>query len=116
MAVVAAPASATERVAYSDAAFAAAQRAGRPILVEVHAPWCPVCAAQGRMLDKLTAKGDRDLIVFRIDYDSQKPLWKKFGAQKQSTMIAFRGAKETGRIAYVSDEASMTRLLASMRG
>jgi thioredoxin 1 len=110
-----APAFAIERQVYSDAAFKAAQKAGKPILIEVHAPWCPVCVAQDRTIASLSA-AHPDLMIFRIDYDSQKPLWTKFGAQKQSTLIAFRGGKETGRIAYVSDEASLAKLLASTRG
>ena len=114
--VAAVPASAATRAPFSDAAFAAAQAAGKPILIEVHAPWCPVCAAQGRMIEKLTADGSaKDMMIFRIDFDSQKDLWKKFGAQKQSTIIAFRGRTETGRISYISDEASVAKLLASTR-
>ena len=114
---LASPASAAiERQAYSDAAFQAAQRAGKPILVEVHAPWCPVCAAQGREIDKLTANAYRDLTIFRIDFDTQKPLWQKFGARKQSTIIAYRGARETGRISYIADEASVAKLLQSTKG
>ncbi|MFZ5748957.1 MAG: thioredoxin family protein [Pseudomonadota bacterium] len=102
---------------YSDAAFAAAQKANRKIIVEVHAPWCPVCAAQGRALAKLSENpANRDIIIFRIDFDTQKPLWQKFGAQKQSTLIAFRGKRETGRIVYVADEASVAKLLASVNG
>lgn len=111
--VIATPAAALDRRAYNDAAFQAAQRAGKPILVEVHAPWCPVCAAQGRAIDKLTAGGYRDLTIFRIDFDTQKPLWQKFGARKQSTIIAYQGAKETGRISYVANEASVATLLRS---
>lgn len=111
---ISAPVVAMETTPYSDAAFARAQAANKPILIEVHAPWCPVCAAQGRAMDRIMAKGGYDdLVVMRIDFDSQKSLWTKFGARKQSTLIAFRGKTETGRIAYVSDEASVAKLLAS---
>ena len=51
--VVAAPAAAQVAPAvqpYNQAAFDAAQRAGKPILVWVHAPWCPVCRAQARAI------------------------------------------------------------------
>ena len=43
--LVAAPVSAAEFRSFDQRAFTAAQAAGRPILVEVHAPWCPICAA-----------------------------------------------------------------------
>lgn len=115
--VAAAPALAADVRPFDQRAFAAAQAAGRPILIEVHAPWCPVCAAQGKAIQKLTAAGpDKDLMVFRIDFDSQKPVWQKFGAQKQSTLIAYRGKRETGRLAYQTDEGKIAALLASTRG
>jgi thioredoxin 1 len=31
---------------FDDAAFAAAQKAGKPIFVAIHASWCPICKAQ----------------------------------------------------------------------
>ena len=41
---------AAETVNYTPAAFDAAQKAGRSILVEIHAPWCPTCRAQTPIL------------------------------------------------------------------
>ncbi|HTG37387.1 thioredoxin family protein [Sphingomonas sp.] len=117
IAAAAAPAQAATLKAFDQKAFAAAQAAGKPILVEVHAPWCPVCRAQGKVLAKLTANAAFDnLIIFRIDYDTQKALWQRFGAQKQSTLIAFRGERETDRLSYQSDERRIAALLAATRG
>lgn len=114
--VISAPALAADIRPFNDQAFATAQQAGRPIIVEVHAPWCPICAAQGKAIQKITASGaHNDLIIFRIDFDSQKPLWRRFGAQVQSTLIAYRGKKETGRIAYDADEQRIRALLASTK-
>jgi thioredoxin 1 len=45
-AVFAAPAFAAETEAFTPDAFAAAQKAGKPIFVAIHASWCPTCAAQ----------------------------------------------------------------------
>jgi len=41
---------------FDQKAFEAARAAGKPILIEVTAPWCPVCRAQAPILSKL--KGD----------------------------------------------------------
>lgn len=41
---------------FTPEAFAAAQKAGKPILVHVTAPWCTVCAAQKPILAKLEAQ------------------------------------------------------------
>lgn len=94
-------------------AFAAAQAAGKPILVEVHAPWCPVCKAQAPILTKLRSEPKfRELVVFQIDFDSQKDLLRQFNVQKQSTLIVFRGKQETGRSTGDSNAGSIAALLA----
>jgi len=112
-AMISTAASATDVRPFDRAAFETAQKQNRPIIVFVHAPWCPVCRSQIKTMDKVTADpAYRTLIVFRIDYDTQKPLWQSFGVTKQSTLIGFHGTRETGRIAYESDEMKVTRVLA----
>jgi thioredoxin len=99
-------------VPYSDAAFKAAQAAGQPILIEIHADWCPTCKAQKPILDKLTGEPKfKDLKIFRVDFDAMKPVVKVFGAQMQSTLIVFKGATETGRSVGDTKEASIAALL-----
>ncbi|BAM86749.1 putative thioredoxin [Bradyrhizobium oligotrophicum S58] len=105
-------ASAIETAAYSDAAFKAAQAAGQPILIEIHAGWCPTCKAQKPIIDKLAAEPKfKDLKIFRVDFDDMKPVVKAFGAQMQSTLITFKGTTETGRSVGDTKEASIAALL-----
>jgi thioredoxin-like negative regulator of GroEL len=99
-------------VPFSEDAFKAAQAAGSPILVEIHADWCPTCKAQKPILDKLTAEPKfKDLKIFRVDFDSMKPVVKQFGAQMQSTLIVFKGGTEEGRSVGDTREASIAALL-----
>jgi thioredoxin 1 len=99
-------------VPFSEEAFKAAQASGSPILVEIHADWCPTCKAQNPILDKLTADPKfRDLVVFRVDFDSMKPVVKQFGAQMQSTLIVFKGSAEQGRSVGDTKQASIAALL-----
>ena len=100
--------------AYDQIAFDQAQAANKPILVWVHAPWCPVCREQEKAIKQITADpAYRDLLVLRIDFDTQKPLWQKFGATMQSTLIGFHGKRETGRVAHESDVARIAPVLRS---
>jgi thioredoxin-like negative regulator of GroEL len=113
-ATVAIPAQAAEFVPFDRAAFTAAQAAGRPILLDVHAWWCPVCASQARTIKRVaTPAAYPELVVFRIDYDRQKDAWQSFKVQKQATLIAFHGPREIGRIAYRTDKAQIADLIAS---
>ena len=110
-------ASATEYVPFDQAAFDQAKAQNKPIIVFVHAPWCPVCKAQMKTMDAVTAApAYKDLVVFRIDFDTQPNLWKPFGATQQSTLIAYHGATETGRIAHDSDPAKVTDILQKTLG
>jgi thioredoxin 1 len=105
-------ASATDQKPFDQRAFEAAQAAGKPILVEVHAPWCPICKAQAPILARL--KGEprfKDLVNFLIDFDSQKDLLRKFNVQKQSTLIVFKGRQETGRSTGDTNAGSIEALL-----
>lgn len=107
-----APLWANTAVPFSAEAFKAAQASGRPILVEIHADWCPVCKAQSPILDRLTAEPRfKNLKVFRVDFDAMKPVVREFGAQAQSTLIVFKGAAEQGRSVGDTREASIAALL-----
>jgi thioredoxin 1 len=107
-----APLLASPAVPFSMEAFKAAQASGSPILVEIHADWCPTCKAQAPILDKLTADPKfKDLKIFRVDFDAMKPVVKQFGAQAQSTLIVFKGTNEQGRSVGDTREASIAALL-----
>jgi thioredoxin 1 len=107
-----APSWANTAVPFSMEAFKAAQASGSPVLVEIHADWCPVCKAQNPILDKLTSAAKfKDLKVFRVDFDGQKPVVKEFGARMQSTLIVFKGTAEQGRSVGDTKEASIEALL-----
>jgi thioredoxin 1 len=98
---------------YDQKAFEAAQAAGKPILVEVAAPWCPVCKAQAPILSRLKGEARfKDLASFKIDFDSQKDLLNKFNVQKQSTLIVFKGKQEAGRSTGDTNPGSIEQLLA----
>jgi thioredoxin 1 len=112
--VAVAPANAAEFQDFSRAAFKAALAQGRPTLVEVHAWWCPTCASQGSTVKKtVSAAQYARLIVFKINYDKQKPEWQSFGVSKQGTLIAFKGGRESGRLNFVTDKPQIAALIAS---
>jgi len=92
--------------------FAAAEAAGKPIVIDVAASWCPTCRAQAPILDKLSAAPRfRQLVIFRLDYDAQRDQWRKFGIRQQSTLIAFHGPRETARSVGDTEASSIEQLL-----
>ncbi|HEX2448365.1 MAG TPA: thioredoxin family protein [Methyloceanibacter sp.] len=108
------PASAAEWKPFDAAAFAQAQKDGKPILVDIFAAWCPVCRAQNPILTQLTREPKYDdLIVFKIDFDTQKDAVRDVKATSQSTLIAYKGEKETGRSVGDTNPESITTLVDS---
>ncbi|MEH2563146.1 thioredoxin family protein [Bradyrhizobium sp. AZCC 2289] len=112
MSAVAFGAHAADKLNYDAKSFAAAQAAGKPILVEIHATWCPTCKAQAPILSDLENQDKfKNLAVFRVDFDSQKDAVRAFGARVQSTLITFKGSVETGRSVGDTNPSSIAALL-----
>ena len=85
-------------IPYAKAGYDAMTAKGGPILVAIHAGWCPTCKIQKIILDKLTENDAyKGLSIFRVDFDDQADVVKSFGADSQSTLIVYHGGKEMGR-------------------
>jgi thioredoxin 1 len=110
---VSAAAFAAEEQPFTRQGFLAAQNAGKSILVEIHASWCPTCQAQKPILGKLFADPKfKNLTVFRVDFDSQKDEVRNFKARIQSTLITFKGTEEIARSVGDTNADSIADLLA----
>ena len=103
---------AAETEPFTAAAFEAAQKADKSILVDIWASWCPTCKAQGPIIERLQKdKRFIDFVVFRVDFDKQVDVVQSFGAQMQSTLIVFKGMKEVKRSVGETDPAAIEYLL-----
>ena len=115
MALAGAPATAAtfkEEAPFSQSAFSAAQKAGDPILVHVTAPWCSTCTAQKPIVDRLHADAKfRNMKIFNVDFDTQKPLLRKLGVRMQSTLIVYKGETEEGRSSGDTNPGAIKALL-----
>ncbi len=78
------------------------------------APWCPTCKAQRPILSNLEADPKfKDLVVLDVDFDSQKDVLRQLGVRVQSTLIAFKGERETARSAGETRPEPIAKLLDS---
>lgn len=108
-----ASAHALQVVPYTPAALKQAQQSGSAYALHFHADWCPVCRAQSIVLDKLKADPKLNVTVFVVDYDTEKALRRPYGVHTQSTLIAFKGMKETGRLAGDTNPDNIRAVLES---
>jgi thioredoxin-like negative regulator of GroEL len=103
---------AADRIPFDQKAFEAAQAAGKSILVDVSAPWCPTCRAQKPIIEKLSVLPEyKDLTIFDVDFDTRKDVLRSLKVQQQSTLIVFKGAREVDRSVGSTDPNAISDLL-----
>lgn len=97
---------------YTQDQFDAAMSSGKPILVAVHADWCPTCKAQDPMLSELLKQEKyKNFVTLRVDYDAQKPVVQHFKVPMQSTLLVFKAGKEVGRSTGETHKEKLAELM-----
>ncbi len=72
--------------------------AGKAVVLDISATWCPTCKAQKPIIDGLMKlPAYKDVTLMTIDFDANKPTLKTFKIGMQSTLVAFKGTKEVAR-------------------
>ena len=101
---------------YSSSELSSAKQAGKPVVVIFHADWCPTCKIQQQTLESLKKEDGLDLTVLVANYDTEKELRRVHKVRSQSTLVAFRGNKETGRIVGETSADKIRALLKTALG
>jgi thioredoxin 1 len=110
-AIMALPSLAHAAEPFDAEAFQASQDAGKSILVDVTAPWCPTCKQQRPIVQEIE-KEHPGVVVYEVDFDSAKDVLKKFRVQYQSTLIVFKGSQELARSTGETDAAPIRSMVA----
>jgi len=110
-ATIAMPSLASAGQPFDAKAFQASQAAGKSILVDVTAPWCPTCKQQKPIVQEIE-KEHPDLVVYDVDFDTAKDALREFRVRQQSTLIVFKGAKEVARSTGETEPAPLHALVA----
>ena len=93
-------------------AFDALTASGKPVVVAVHASWCPTCKAQKPIQTALMQDPKfKDYTMFVVDFDKDTEALKRFHVIKQSTLIVFKGKTEVGRSIGDTERSSMEALM-----
>ena len=104
---------AAETKPFDQATFEALQAAGKPVLVDVYADWCPTCKAQEPLISALIVSAEfKDYTVLRVNFDTQKDVRKVLNVPNQSTLIVYRGKREVVRS---TGDTSKESIAASLR-
>lgn len=97
------------------AGFEQKLKAGEAVVIAAHAPWCSTCRAQKPVLKQLSdAKPYQQLVIYEIDYDSQKLWLAKMNITRQSTLVAYKNGKEINRSIGATSPAAIESVLKSV--
>lgn len=98
---------------YKKETFDAALKGAKPILVHVHADWCPVCVRQERAFNELSQSADfKKFTAIQVNFDMDLDFRKAHNVNNQSMILVFKGGKETARIGGVTETAKIAEFLA----
>jgi thiol-disulfide isomerase/thioredoxin len=114
-ALAAAPALGAKAFApYEKAKLDALISSGRPLVVHVHADWCPTCRRQMTVFDELFADPALAKIeAVRVNYDRDRDFLAAYKVTRQATVITFKGGKEVARVVYDADRNKIRAALAA---
>jgi thiol:disulfide interchange protein len=97
---------------YNQAEYNKLAAEGKPILLDIRADWCAICAAQAPVIRELMAQSKyKDLTTFTIDFDKDTALLKAYNVPVQSTLIVLTGKQEVGRSIGDTSQEAIERLL-----
>lgn len=87
---------AAEPAAYSAELVASELAAGKTVLIDFSASWCPSCQTQGRHLQALRAENpayDAAITFVEADWDTYKgsPLATQYGVTSRGSLVVLRG-------------------------
>ena len=96
---------------YDKTKFDAALAAGKPVIVDFAADWCPTCKEQKPLVDALMGEPKRQAITFFVaDFDKEAALKKRLKVTMQSTFVVMKGGKEVARSTGQTDKAELAAL------
>ena len=99
-------------IPFNQAQFDAARNAGQTVAVVFHADWCPTCRAQAPVLKELLNTPEmKSLTLYVADFDTEKALRVALRVNHQSTIVVFKGNRETGRSTGQTQRAALDAFL-----
>ncbi|WP_266159690.1 thioredoxin family protein [Dyella silvatica] len=99
-------------VPFKQADYDKAVAEGKPVVVYLHADWCPTCRAQKPILDRLSKEARlKDVTIFVADFDTETALEKSLKVAQQSTFVVFRQGHEVSRSTGQTQESAIRAVL-----
>lgn len=98
--------------AFTQSNFDALLKAGKPVVIHIHASWCPTCKAQDPILNtEIKSPEFKDVTFLEVNFDTEKSFLKTHNVSAQSTILVFKDGKEVGRSTGDTKQPSIDSLV-----
>ncbi len=89
-------------------------KSGKPVLVEVWAPWCRPCLVMGPAIEQLAEEFDGRATVAKVNVDENPALSERFKVTSIPTLILFRDGQVVDRLTGIAPQALLAEKLAAL--
>jgi thioredoxin 1 len=68
------------------------------VLVDFYADWCGPCKRLAPVLEELAAENDGQVLVCKVDVDTNKELAARFGVMSIPLVVCFKNGQPVGQL------------------
>jgi len=90
--------------------------AGRPVVVDFGAPWCPPCRALEPVFEELAGRFEGSVGFLKMNIDENAAVPQRYGIKGIPTLIVFDGGREVERVVGASGKETLARIIARYAG
>ena len=101
----------------SDATFEReALGAGRPVVVDFGAPWCPPCRAMEPVFEELAVRFEGAVNFLKMNIDENPLTAQRYGIKGIPTFLVFDGGREVERVVGAAGKEALARIVNKYAG
>ena len=82
-------------------------KSGRPVLVELWAPWCRPCVLVAPIVDELSEEYDGRIDFVKIDIDQNPKTPARYGVMSIPTLLVFKDGEPISHIVGLRPKAEL---------